>query len=124
MLQGQPCDRCVLGAYSLPFLVQSAEKVREELREDALSRCGGCFKVSPAIAAHSGLFRSLPLSKRAWPGQGAKKPGHFVAGLSLAEREGFEPPLPCGKAVFKTAAIDHSATSPEQAAKVVRSARV
>ena len=30
----------------------------------------------------------------------------------LAEREGFEPPGPCGPAVFKTAAIDHSATSP------------
>ena len=31
----------------------------------------------------------------------------------LAEREGFEPPGPFGPAVFKTAAIDHSATSPE-----------
>ena len=30
----------------------------------------------------------------------------------LAEREGFEPPGPFGPAVFKTAAIDHSATSP------------
>ena len=30
----------------------------------------------------------------------------------MAEREGFEPPEPCGSAVFKTAAIDHSATSP------------
>src|SRR3954463_10599973 len=30
----------------------------------------------------------------------------------MAEREGFEPPGPCGPAVFKTAAIDHSATSP------------
>ena len=28
------------------------------------------------------------------------------------EREGFEPPEPCGSTVFKTAAIDHSATSP------------
>ena len=33
----------------------------------------------------------------------------------MAEREGFEPPEPCGSAVFKTAAIDHSATSPEPA---------
>lgn len=29
-----------------------------------------------------------------------------------AEREGFEPPVPCGTTVFKTAAIDHSAISP------------
>ncbi len=33
----------------------------------------------------------------------------------MAEREGFEPPGPCGPAVFKTAAIDHSATSPDAA---------
>ena len=32
----------------------------------------------------------------------------------MAEREGFEPPVPCGTTVFKTAAIDHSATSPEK----------
>ena len=29
-----------------------------------------------------------------------------------AEREGFEPPVPRSTTVFKTAAIDHSATSP------------
>ncbi len=28
-----------------------------------------------------------------------------------AESEGFEPPVPCGTTVFKTAAIDHSANS-------------
>jgi|GEM_PF-1746443 hypothetical protein len=39
-----------------------------------------------------------------------KNPGH-EARVS-AEREGFEPPVPCGTAVFKTAAIDHSAISP------------
>ena len=32
----------------------------------------------------------------------------------MAEREGFEPPDPFGSTVFKTAAIDHSATSPSQ----------
>ena len=32
--------------------------------------------------------------------------------VSSAEREGFEPPVPCSTTVFKTAAIDHSATSP------------
>ena len=30
----------------------------------------------------------------------------------LAEREGFEPPVPLSTTVFKTAAIDHSAISP------------
>ncbi len=30
-----------------------------------------------------------------------------------AEREGFEPPVPRSTTVFKTAAIDHSATSPK-----------
>ncbi len=34
-----------------------------------------------------------------------------VAG-DLAERVGFEPTDPCGSTVFKTVAIDHSATSP------------
>ena len=32
--------------------------------------------------------------------------------VKLAEEEGFEPPDPEGSAVFKTAAIDHSATPP------------
>jgi hypothetical protein len=31
----------------------------------------------------------------------------------LAERQGFEPRVPRGTTVFKTAAIDHSATSPK-----------
>ena len=30
----------------------------------------------------------------------------------IAEREGFEPPVPLGTAVFKTAVIDHSTTFP------------
>ena len=39
---------------------------------------------------------------------------------SFAEKEGFEPPIPFGMPVFKTGAINHSATSPvvEWAAKV------
>ena len=36
--------------------------------------------------------------------------------MFIAEREGFEPPEPCGSTVFKTAAIDHSAISPEKQA--------
>ena len=35
-----------------------------------------------------------------------------MSGFS-AEREGFEPPVPCSTTVFKTAAIDHSAISPQ-----------
>ena len=31
-------------------------------------------------------------------------------GFYIAEEEGFEPPVPCGTTVFKTAAFDHSAT--------------
>ena len=31
----------------------------------------------------------------------------------FAEREGFEPPVPFSTSVFKTGAIDHSATSPK-----------
>jgi hypothetical protein len=36
---------------------------------------------------------------------------HFI--YKMAEREGFEPSVGCPTAVFKTAAIDHSTTSPE-----------
>ncbi len=32
--------------------------------------------------------------------------------MFIAEREGFEPPVPCSTTVFKTAAFDHSAISP------------
>ncbi len=37
----------------------------------------------------------------------------FLGSLfSLAEKEGFEPPLACAKTVFKTAAFNRSAISP------------
>jgi hypothetical protein len=36
------------------------------------------------------------------------------AQASMAEEEGFEPPVPFGTAVFKTAALNHSATPPEE----------
>ncbi len=32
---------------------------------------------------------------------------------AYAEKEGFEPPVPCGTPVFKTGAFDHSAISPD-----------
>ena len=34
--------------------------------------------------------------------------------LTLAEREGFEPPVPLGTPVFKTGVIDHSTISPKK----------
>ena len=40
------------------------------------------------------------------------KQENFLVLLFLAEREGFEPPVPFSTSVFKTGAIDHSATSP------------
>ncbi len=36
----------------------------------------------------------------------------------MAEREGFEPPDPFESTVFKTAAFDHSATSPQGAGTI------
>ena len=39
-------------------------------------------------------------------------PDNQELAFAVAERVGFEPTVPCGTAVFKTAAIDHSATSP------------
>jgi hypothetical protein len=41
--------------------------------------------------------------------KGARGPFYYY---ELAEREGFEPPDPCGSTVFKTAALNRSATSP------------
>ncbi len=43
-----------------------------------------------------------------------KPPDGRLFCFEMAEREGFEPPEPCGSAVFKTAAIDHSAISPQR----------
>ena len=38
----------------------------------------------------------------------------------LAEREGFEPPVPLSTPVFKTGVIDHSTISPEIATAKLR----
>ena len=38
----------------------------------------------------------------------------------MADEEGFEPPEPLGSTVFKTAAIDHSATHPSSVPKWTR----
>ena len=45
-------------------------------------------------------------------GNANKKADFEVKSAFLAEREGFEPPVPFSTSVFKTGAIDHSATSP------------
>ncbi len=50
-----------------------------------------------------GLLNKLACNKN---GQSEAPTAHF------AEREGFEPPVPRGTTVFKTAAFDHSAISP------------
>ena len=47
----------------------------------------------------------------AWRKNKKKMPNFDIFTL-LAEREGFEPPVPRSTTVFKTAAIDHSAISP------------
>ena len=61
-----------------------------------------------------GLFAFLAaLALRRRLARNAKSPANarlFV----MAESEGFEPPVPRGTTVFKTAAIDHSANSPRQ----------
>ncbi len=41
------------------------------------------------------------------------KRAHEFLQEPLAEREGFEPPVPLSTSVFKTDAIDHSAISPK-----------
>ena len=38
---------------------------------------------------------------------------YFITYKYFAERQGFEPRVPRSTTVFKTAAIDHSATSPK-----------
>jgi len=39
---------------------------------------------------------------------------NFMMKTQVAEGEGFEPPEACASTVFKTAAIDHSATPPKE----------
>ena len=70
-----------------------------------------------------GIFSQLRCSKIPRPLRGAmqtrnknrrssKLDAYFY--FLFAEREGFEPPVPLSTTVFKTAAIDHSAISPEE----------
>ena len=57
-----------------------------------------------------------PKNPKSW-GQPQTKSRQFITNqrlvnLRVAEREGFEPPVPLSTTVFKTVAIDHSAISP------------
>ena len=56
-------------------------------------------------------YQQASLSRR-YKKQKVSNNRHLLALLVFAEREGFEPPEPRSSTVFKTAAIDHSATSP------------
>jgi hypothetical protein len=93
-----------------PFSKRGSEKARplrgfpwqrEGLKRAFPLREEASWKVSPAIASHSGLFRSLPSPKQAWLGQGAKKPGHFVAGLPWRRGRDSNPRYPCGHICFR-----------------------
>ena len=44
----------------------------------------------------------------------------YFNGLDVAEKEGFEPPELLHSTVFKTAAFDHSATSPRSSGRYCR----
>ena len=58
-----------------------------------------------------------PTIKKAFFGFGHKKTSaQRWFSVVLAEKEGFEPPVPLGTLVFKTSAFDHSAISPMEGA--------
>ena len=63
------------------------------------------FKINSGYRSNSCLISSIQENKK---GPASARP--FIS----AESEGFEPPVPLGTTVFKTAAIDHSANSPRQ----------
>ncbi len=65
------------------------------------------------IGSKRGTFTWLPLKRV------QKKVANRKTYNLLAEREGFEPPVPRSTTVFKTAAIDHSAISPETLSRSV-----
>ena len=59
------------------------------------------------------FFMPKPSIKQAYFGFGHKKTSALRwFSVVLAEKEGFEPPVPLGTLVFKTSAFDHSAISP------------
>ena len=79
---------------------------------ESLQRVGG----SSRSVVPTGCFRPPSLAKASFLRAGdQKQPVAFATScLSFAEAEGFEPPGRCRPTVFKTAAIDHSATPPSE----------
>ena len=59
----------------------------------------------PSPGSFRGFVNVMVLTRR-----GKMKIAWCEPGYLIAEEEGFEPPVPHGTTVFKTAAIDHSAT--------------
>jgi hypothetical protein len=70
-----------------------------------LRRIAGAFDDRGLPDGALALARSRPLKRK-----GPRYGGLFCS--KLAEREGFEPPVPCGTTAFETAALNRSATSP------------
>ena len=65
--------------------------------------------------SHRNTQHSASAELDAWPDFDPvelTKPVHCFKKTIMAEKEGFEPPEACTSTVFKTAAFDHSATSP------------
>ena len=53
-----------------------------------------------------------------WSAKRSYSEGMRASKRSLAEREGFEPSLPCGKHAFQACSIGHSDTSPLKGAQI------
>jgi hypothetical protein len=65
----------------------------------------------PAPCVFLCLIRSLKQASFALRHKKKTSALRWFSGV-LAEKEGFEPPVPLGTLVFKTSAFDHSAISP------------
>ena len=81
----------------------------EERKPPLIPHSQGFAQALRAFAHPSRLRRALPSAKKSLCS--SKLGTDFFR--HLAESEGFEPPEPCSSTVFKTAAIDHSANSPD-----------
>ena len=71
----------------------------------------GALAEKPGVPQHT-FFVHIPFLQASLQRVYKQKTGRFSSSGFSAEREGFEPPDPLRSTVFKTAAIDHSATSP------------
>ncbi len=74
-----------------------------------------CQSKSPVFTAFTrAFFNSSAYENCVFNASELKKPRTIVQGFCFAEGEGFEPPVPLGTTVFKTAAFDHSANPLDQ----------